>query len=52
MGKNLQYEVEWEGYAERTWEPAAFLENNLALTAWEESGKAAWEASTKKRKRS
>ena len=33
-GKNLQYYVEWEGYDERTWEPAAFLSDTLALDEW------------------
>ena len=33
-GKALEYDVEWVGYAERTWEPAALLANNSVLTAW------------------
>jgi cobalamin biosynthesis protein CobT len=30
-GKSLQYEVEWEGDWDLTWEPAAFMANTIAL---------------------
>ena len=36
-GKTLQYLVEWEGYTERTWEPAAYLDNNVVLAEWLEA---------------
>ena len=46
-GKTLQYQVEWDGWAELTWEPGSFMLSTFALREWEESGKAAWEASKK-----
>ena len=30
-GKTLEYEVEWEGDWDLTWEPAAFMANTVAL---------------------
>ena len=33
-GKTLKYLVEWEGWEEKTWEPAALLTNNIVLKAW------------------
>ena len=46
-GKTLQYQVAWDGWAELTWEPGSFMLSTFALREWEESGKAAWEASKK-----
>ena len=43
-GKARKYLVEWVGYEERTWEPAALLLNNVALEEWVEGGRATWEA--------
>ena len=42
-GRNLQYEVKWEGYEETSWEPPSHMEGTEALEAWVESGKKAWE---------
>ena len=33
-GKSLMYLVEWVGWEEKTWEPAALLTNNIVLKAW------------------
>ena len=33
-GKSLKYLVEWVGWEEKTWEPAALLTNNIVLKAW------------------
>lgn len=34
-GATLQYRIEWEGYAEHTWEPpSVFLQGNVVLEAW------------------
>lgn len=49
-GKTLHYEVEWTGYAEHTWEPAAYLSGTLALQEWKKRGKKAWEAAKKAKK--
>ena len=34
-GANMKYHVEWEGYEEWTWEPAAYLQCTFALQEWE-----------------
>ncbi|KAL1496910.1 hypothetical protein AB1Y20_014489 [Prymnesium parvum] len=39
-GKTLMYHVEWEGYEERTWEPAAYLHGTIALEEWNENKEA------------
>ena len=47
-GKNgLKYHVEWEGWEEWTWEPAANLEGSIALENWLDGGRKAWEAARK-----
>ena len=53
-GKSLCYHVEWEECPDMkdwTWEPPAHMEGTEALEAWEEGGKAAWEAAKKKKSR-
>jgi len=42
-GKSLRYHVEWEGWFEWTWEPAAYLRGTIALVQWKDSGKQEWE---------
>ena len=46
-GKTLLYHVEWEA-GDWTWEPPTHMEGTEALDAWEDGGKAAWEAAKKK----
>ena len=38
-GKTLSYLVEWDGYAEQTWEPAALLRGTIAMGEWEAARK-------------
>jgi hypothetical protein len=33
-GYEIQYEVEWTGYAQTTWEPAVNLADTTALQCW------------------